>query len=371
VTGGFSVAVDEALHDAKRLLLNQLKASAEAACQPAGRQLLAQAWPPHSIRGGAQIWWTGKAASAERAAAVNAQLLSLLNFGDTHLPSLGHFTAAILPSLMAQAEVGGNAGREMLEALTVGLEVAISCAPVTQGCADPLATSLGLGALAASCTLAGLDASKTSVALTALSPVWMSAQAAGTEAFERLGLQSRLTEIALHCRPVPAQALAPVDAVLVLRHQAHGPELAGLQVALSPQAWQLAQTGPTDLRHYLAAAWLFGQLNVDEMQVADLGDPAVLALSERIKLEIDTKLPGIETCAVTAKFVDGSSERARVDGFLGSRHQPLSDAQLSELFRRAADDLVLPRRSGEIIQALWSLDAAPDVRAFTALLRRP
>jgi len=60
-----------------------------------------------------------------------------------------------------------------------------------------------------------------------------------------------------------------------------------------------------------------------------------------------------------------------VDALPGAPSEPLRDAQQAELFRQAADALVLPRRSGEILYAVWGLDSAPDVSALTGLLHRP
>ena len=156
------------LHGAKRLLLNQLTASAAAALLPAGAALLAQAnrQAPASLpdvhEGLARLWWSGAQAPPAQAAAVNAQLLGLLDLGDTHLPSLGRFTAAIVPFLLAQADVGAHEGRDVLEALALGLEVDIACAGMAVG------ASLGLGAAVARCTLLGLERTALASALNAV-----------------------------------------------------------------------------------------------------------------------------------------------------------------------------------------------------------
>lgn len=356
---------ERVLHQAKRLLLNQLKAAAAAALQPAGVALLAQAADAQKADRGsalARLWWTDALAPPAQAAAVNAQLLGMLDFGDTHLPSLGQFTAAIVPTLLAQAEAGAHAGRDLLQALALGLEVGLACAEVEGG------GSRSLGAVVACGTLLGMDR-------TALSTALAEVGAASELSVDGLGGRWRLQDIALHCRPLPVQALAPVDAVLALRPLALGREPRLMQLALSPQAWRLLQmkapAAADGLCRDLAAAWLLGQFTTDEREPSCRDSPAVCALAARIEL-----LPGgdgdggIEACSLTAHFEDGASEHVRIDAFLGSAAQPLSDSQLSELFRNAADDLVLPRRSGEILQTLWGLDLAPDSRALLGLLRR-
>lgn len=363
------------LHDAKRLLLNQLMTSAAAASQPAGAALLQAARVPDATTGPARVWWTHALVPPAQAAAVNARLCGMVAFGDTHLPSLGRFTVGIVPMLLAQADAGGHAGHaghaghEVLEALALGLAVDVACA----GAAE--LAPLGLGAAVARCTLLGLDRTALAASLARLGDAALLDEASISGGLPGFGESWHLHDIALHCRPLPVQALAPVDAVLALRSQGLLREPRLMQLGLSPQAWQLLQTQPPsagdDLCRGMAVAWLLGQFSLDEQEPACLDSVAVRSLASRIALLPSAELSGIEACSLILQFADGTSERADVDGFLGSAGHPLSDSQLSELFRNAADDLVLPRRAGEILHALWGLDRAADSRTLTALLRRP
>jgi len=369
-------------HETKRLLLNQLKASAEAARQPAGGRLLARAAQdakalrPAPAGAAAHLWWSGTASSPAHAAAVNQQLLKLLDFGDTHLPSLGSCTAALLPSLLAEAEVGGQEGALFLQALATGLEVELACAMLAPAPQDRPAAQLSLGAAAARCTLRGLGREASAAVLNEARPTWLSAPGALAELVEGLGRRWRLQDIALHCRPLPVHALAPIDAVLALRPGGAGQRpLQRLQLTLSPQALRLAQdaeaAGESALRHAMATAWRLGQFTADELPPAGRGNAELQALQAQIELLGDAGIAGLQACALSAQFADGSSQSCAVDAFLGAPAQPLSDSQLSELFRSAADDVVLPHRAGEILHALWGLDQAADVRGLVALLRKP
>ncbi len=363
-------------HGAKRLLLNQLTASAAAALSPEGMVLLAQAHrqaelsPPGSNDALARMWWSGLQLPQAQAAAANAHLLHMLDLGDTHLPSLGRFTAAIVPTLLAQADAGTHSGLELLEALALGLEVDMAC--VGMAACRPL----GLGAVVARCTLLGLNRAMLGAALNAhIAEVGIGAGDVGEYLRPAAGRRWRLLDIALHCRPLPVQALAPVEAVLALRPQC--PQLGGeprrMELFLSPQAWRLLQTRAPDaadeLRRSVAVAWLMGQFTTAEREPACTGSAAVSTLAARIELLPDGADSVIESCRLSAHFDGWPSLHTRVDAFLGSAGHPLTDSQLSELFRSTADDLVLPRRSGEILCALWGLDQAPDSRVLTALLR--
>jgi 2-methylcitrate dehydratase PrpD len=233
------------------------------------------------------------------------------------------------------------------------------------------AAALNLGTAAARCTLLGLDRRATTAALAEACAAWPSSPGAIYAAFDGLGLRWRFTEIALHCRPLPVAALAPVDAVLMLRASVCHQSLQGMQLRLLPRAWSLVQDGDALLREGMAAAWLLGQFTVDEQLPACRDHPSTQALSERIEPRADERIKGMEACALSAHFTNGSAACSEVDAFLGSPAQPLSDGQLSELFRSAADDPVLPRRSGDILHALWGLDRAADVGKLLGLLSRP
>jgi 2-methylcitrate dehydratase PrpD len=62
------------------------------------------------------------------AALVNGTLAHSLDFDDTHLPSIVHPSAPLVPAVLATAEATGASGREMLAALSTGYEVCLRLA---------------------------------------------------------------------------------------------------------------------------------------------------------------------------------------------------------------------------------------------------
>ncbi|MCX5410201.1 MmgE/PrpD family protein [Streptomyces sp. NBC_00335] len=68
---------------------------------------------------------SGRRMPADRAALVNGTLAHALDFDDTHLPSVLHPTAAVLPAALAVAEATGATGASLLTALAVGGEVCV------------------------------------------------------------------------------------------------------------------------------------------------------------------------------------------------------------------------------------------------------
>jgi len=62
---------------------------------------------------------------ASNAALVNGTLAHALDFDDTHLPSVLHPSASVVPAALAIAELTGASGRETLAAVAVGDEIAV------------------------------------------------------------------------------------------------------------------------------------------------------------------------------------------------------------------------------------------------------
>ncbi len=62
---------------------------------------------------------------AAQAALVNGTLAHSLDYDDTHLPSVLHPSAAVVPAALAAAERSGANGQELIAAVAVGLEVCV------------------------------------------------------------------------------------------------------------------------------------------------------------------------------------------------------------------------------------------------------
>ena len=155
---------DDVAHEAKRLLLNQLKASVGATEHEAIRILHDWAVPP-GTDGDAHVLWFGTRAQPAQAALVNGALFEVLDFHDTYIPCFMHATSAVLPAVLALAEARGHRGHDVVQALALGLEVELACATLLMPTAYyrgfvPAGLVGGVGAAAACSLLAGLDAER-------------------------------------------------------------------------------------------------------------------------------------------------------------------------------------------------------------------
>jgi 2-methylcitrate dehydratase PrpD len=146
-----------------------------------GNSLAATREEPARIAGAVAAEWGGTPAAtaiglpqrvpAPSAALVNGTLAHSLDFDDTHLPSVLHPSAAVVPAALATAERTGAGGRALLAAAAMGIEV--TCRLGMAGFDEDLGNSVffehgqhataicgAVGAAVASGMLQGLDAER-------------------------------------------------------------------------------------------------------------------------------------------------------------------------------------------------------------------
>jgi 2-methylcitrate dehydratase PrpD len=155
-------------HEARRLILNQLKAAVGAKGHPAIRLL--HDWATEHGGTGAHVHWYGTQTSPQAAAMVNGALYEVLDFHDTYIPCFMHAVSAVLPAVMALAEARDLPGERLVTALALGVEAELAVATILMPTgyyrgAVPAGLTGGVGAAAACCVAAGLDEGRTVHAL--------------------------------------------------------------------------------------------------------------------------------------------------------------------------------------------------------------
>ncbi|MGW0890240.1 MmgE/PrpD family protein [Saccharopolyspora sp. NPDC002578] len=146
-----------------------------------GNSLAATREEPARIAGAVAAEWGGAPAAtaiglpdrvpAPSAALVNGTLAHSLDFDDTHLPSVLHPSASVVPAALATAERTGAGGRALLAATAMGIEV--TCRLGMAGYDEDLGNSVffehgqhataicgAIGAAVASGMVQGLDADR-------------------------------------------------------------------------------------------------------------------------------------------------------------------------------------------------------------------
>jgi len=364
------------------------------------------------------------------AAFVNAVAGNLLDFDDTHLRTVIHPAAPVVPVAFALAEQRGLSGAAVLEAVLLGGEVACRVGNmVSPGHYDRgwhiTSTCGAFGAAAAAAKLLGLDAGRTAHALGIAASeaagivenlpsaaknvsVGNAARhgilaalfaARGWEAAPR-ALEGPLGwaraagdvpdveavtnglghdwEIARNTfKPYPAGIVfhAVIDAALSLRpaipaiDAIREVEVAGdaLLLARGDRPVATARDARVSIHHCAALGLLRGSAGVADFEAPAVADPALAALRAKVLARRDDTLPrGAARVRVT--LTDGQVQEALVTEPIGSAGRPLSDAALDAKYRANAALAGHADRADAQLRALRGLAAAPSLGPLLELL---
>lgn len=364
------------------------------------------------------------------AALVNGITSHTFDFDDTHLKTIIHPAGPVASAVLALAELHGASGRDVIDALVLGIDVACRIGnvmyPDHYDRGWHITGSTGtLGAAAGCARLLGLDVQATTMALgiAASQPVGLREQfGTMTKPFHpgaaaRAGLMSAL--LAQNGFTASARALeAPrgfvqvvsdkrawhevtdalgerfeisfntykpfacgivihpsIDACVQLKAQGITPELVE-RIELRVHSLVLELTGkktPKDglqgkfsVYHGAAAGLIYGRAGEDEFSDAVVTDPRLVALRDRVNATVDDAVHE-DAAIVTALLKDGRSIEVRVEHAIGSTKNPLSDTQLEAKFDALVAPVLGAARSREITGQWRGLSSLTDMRTLTAL----
>jgi 2-methylcitrate dehydratase PrpD len=429
----------DVLHEANRLLINQLKASVGAVDHPAVAILHQWAKSTGSMSGkGASVIWLGGELAPEQACVVNAALFEVLDFNETYIPTFQHAVSGVLPAVLAEAEALGSSGREVLTALALGIETELAIASILMPTGYfrgfiPGGMTGAVGGAVACALLAGLDdeqmrnavglamnsgqgfyQSAGSMALpyvmgmtarnglTAchLAKLGLDAPPAAFEGdkgmlsaysdepadkietvFAELGRTWRIHGQSYKTAPTETITHGPIECVMEILARANGREPARMRFKVAPIVVKIAMErgerfgvpsndleAKFDLRHCTAAAWVRGRFTLAEMREAAFTDPKIIELRARTELLPDESQKTFDGAGLEVEFTDGSTESVFIPDFRGTPGNPMTDDELSQVFRTSAGETLSAGRADAILEAAWSLESAPDIRSFMTLM---
>ena len=343
------------------------------------------------------------------------------------LKTIIHPAGPVASALLALAEVTGASGRELIDALVLGIDV--SCR--VGNCIYPehydrgwhITGSTGtLGAAAGCARLMKLDENRTLMALgiAASQPIGMREQfGTMTKPFHpggaaRAGLTSALlasngftaSPKAIEAPRGFAQVVSPkfdwneitgelgerfeisfntykpfacgivihpaIDAAVQLRARGVKAEnIERVELRVHPLVLELTgkkepQTGlqgKFSVYHGFAAGLIFGRAGEDEYDDAIVAREDVVALRRKVVATADEKVRE-ESADVTAILEDGREEHVFVEHSIGSLERPLSDADLEAKFHSLADAVIGRAKAAALIDACWKLGGATNVSAI-------
>ena len=426
LAGGWTAAVD---HEAHRTFLNWLGCAVGAAQHDAATAALAAV---ALLQPAAQASVLGRSERVDMASAalINGISSHTFDFDDTHLKTIIHPAGPVASALLALAEHNNATGRELIDALVLGIDV--SCRVGNAMYPDHydrgwhITGSTGtLGAAAACARLLKLDTQKTAMALgiAASQPVGMREQF-GTMtkpyhpgAAARAGLMSALLasqdftaspkaleaargmmqtvstrndwneiteelgqrfEISFNSyKPFACgivihpsiDACAQLRALGVLPEQVKSIELRVHSLVLELTGKKEPQDGlqaKFSVYHGCAAGLMFGRAGEEEFSDAIVNRPDMIALRRKVVASVDNSIEEA-SADVTAVLHDGRRVHVFVEHAIGSLQKPMTDAMLEAKFHGLTDQALGLERSGALIQACWNVGDAPSVRALTAL----
>lgn len=427
-TRGWSDAVE---HEAHRTFYNWLGCAIGAAQHEAADAAVAAV---QLLQPAAQASVLGRSERVDMASAalVNGITSHTFDFDDTHLKTIIHPAGPVASAVLALAEQRGSSGRDVLDALVLGIDVACRIGNVMypdhydRGWHITGSTGM-LGAAAGCARLLQLDEQQTTMALgiAASQPVGLREQfGTMTKPFHpggaaRAGLMSALlasqgftaspraleaprgfVQVASDKRAwhevtdelaqrfeISFNSYKPfacgivihpsIDACVQLRDKGVRPEQVE-RIELRVHSLVLELTGkkePKDglqgkfsVYHGCAVGLMFGRAAEEEFSDAVVTHPDVVALRNRVQATVDDSIDEAAV-HVVAVLRDGQRIEVRVEHAIGSLQNPLTDAQLEAKFGSLVAPVLGEAKARAITAACWTLAAQPDVRTLTALCR--
>lgn len=413
-------AVPEGMrHEAKRALVNYFAVALAGSQDP---DLATASTVLRRFDGGGQASLVGRDQRMDllNAAALNAMAANVHDFDDTHLPTIIHPTAPVAAALFALAERQPVSGEQWLLAFVLGVEVtcrlgrAISPEHYQRGW-HITATCGVFGAAAAVGKLLGLDAS-------GIAGAWGNASAQACGLVETLGSAAKSLGVGNAARNGLLSALlaaegfhgpaAPLEGERgFLRVFGAAPRFSGVIEGLG-ERWELAantykpypcgvvlnpvieacltlhaerdwdpacierielkghpllrqrtdrpgirlgRQSQVSAQHAVAVSLVDGLAGLAQFSDAAVAREDLRALYPRLVFHDDPSM-AVEAAKVTVALRDGRRLERTVTAALGSLQRPLDDAALEQKLRTLAG----PHATAGLVDALWSLDRAPD-----------
>jgi 2-methylcitrate dehydratase PrpD len=423
---GWSDAVD---HEAHRTFMNWFGCAVGAAQHEAADAALAAV---AMLQPAAQASVLGRTDKVDMgsAALVNGITSHTFDFDDTHLKTIIHPAGPVASSVLALAEHTKATGRELIDALVIGIDV--SCRVGNAMYPDHydrgwhITGSTGtLGAAAACARLLKLDVEQTAMALgiAASQPVGMREQfGTMTKPFHpggaaRAGLMSALLaskgftaspkaleaprgmmqtvstkndwneitgelgqrfEISFNSYKPFACGIVihpSIDACAQLRAQGVTPDQVE-RIELKVHSLVLELTGkkePQDglqakfsVYHGCAAGLTFGYAAEDEFSDEVVTRDDMVALRRKVVATVDDSIDEA-SADVTAVLKDGRRVHVFVEHAIGSLQNPMTDANLEAKFRGLSDPILGAAQTSELIKACWGIGQAGSVAEVVKL----
>ncbi len=416
-------------HQAKRSLMNYF-AVALTGCRNETIEIALASLAAFSGGKPVTIIGRGEKIDALSAAFLNGASANVLDFCDTHVPTVIHPTAPLAPALFALAELQPPvSGRDLLLAFVLGQEIecriGLAMSPshynrgwhITSTCgvfasaagagrllelsAAQMVWALGTAATQSGglCECLGMPAKSVSVGNAARNGLWSALLAAknfrgpaepllGTQGYynalnetPRLaalteGLGDTWEMIPTSYKPYPCGFVVHPVLDCVLDWRRDNPDVAVEKVkvignpllGIRTDRPNISTSGQSQVsvQHAVAAALVTGKAGVEQFSDACVHDPRVAALRGKVEVVRDESFATV-AAAVEITTADGKVHKLSTKAARGSDANPMTDRDLEEKLRAAAASAIPHNDMTPLIEAIWSLDKSADAAKLSEL----
>jgi 2-methylcitrate dehydratase PrpD len=416
------------IHQAKRALVNFF-AVALIGCREPAIETTLRSLATFAGAEQATVIGRGERLDALSAAFLNAASANVLDFCDTHVPTVIHPTAPLAPALFALGELRPITGRDLILAFVLGAEIecriGLAISPshyrrgwhITATCGvfgaaagsgkllalktSPLVCALGLAATQAAglCECLGTPAKSVHVGNAARNGLWSALLAAdglvgptepltGGQAYfhalaetpqlsrltERLGDGWEIMKTAF--KPYPCGfVIHPVLDCVIDWRRAH-PQTIVEQVTVTGNPLLAARTdrpnistsgqSQVSVQHAVAAALVTGKAGVEQFSDSCVNDRRVAALRGKVAVQRDESF-ATTAAAVEIVTADGKHYKLHQRAARGSDDNPMTDRDLEDKLREAATHAIPRNDIAALIDTIWTVDDCADIAKLTAL----
>jgi 2-methylcitrate dehydratase PrpD len=163
---------------------------------------------------------------------------------------------------------------------------------------------------------------------------------------------------------------APLDAVsnLIGRHGIKGLDVEHVTVTIDDQGARTVnqrRMASINIQHLVSVMLIDGDISfASAHDEARTKDPEVLRMRERIELKGSAALGRARTTQAVVEIVtrDGGRVRHHTKAVLGTAANPMSREQVAAKSRDLLVPVIGSRRTEQLIEAVWTLEALTDVR---------
>jgi 2-methylcitrate dehydratase PrpD len=376
------------------------------------------------------VWGTGEKTSCLWASLANSVASSCLDADDGHRGALGHPGAVIIPPAIAMGEKAGATGALLLEAIIIGYEVGLRAGVVMNRNQERLfygsGTWAAFGAAAATSKILGLSAEQCANALgiveihtpLALIMGWirlrkppevkegmgwasltgltaallankgmigtfsLQEQEGGESLAHGSGERYEIPKLYFKKYPACRWTHPVIDALLKAKkeHALQPEHVARIHIRTFSNACHLHNPRPCTIEQaqysipFLAGSiMVYGRVGPSEMDEKRLHDPLILAVADRVVLEID---PHLNTCypaqtMARVEITTTSGEKIEItpqDRTRGDFQNPFTQEEMEDKFRLFAGHRLAEPAVEKLLETALAVETLGDARDLTRLL---